>query len=340
MNGHQMIAWGLVAVGAGLTFACSAAEIAGYSVNRVRLGLRVSKKDRTALTLERELAHPGRMLASLIIVTNLAGYLLAEGVSRIAEAPPDQPISPWRDVLLDVAIITPIMLILGESLPKELARVEADRLAYVFATPLRLVRTLLTWIGLLPLVMWASRKGERLAGLTSASDQAGTGEDGTLADARQRIAVLLREGVSSGGLSESQSGLVDRALALKTIRVRDELVPWDVVRVVYAGSDRASALRQIGNSPHSHFPVVDRRGGGRVIGVLRQLDLYVHPHERIEKLVKQPAALSPDMPVPEAIALIAASPARFGVVEQNGRPVGVVTAKDLFEPLTGALPDW
>lgn len=338
MTNHQMLAWGLIAAGAGLTFACSAAEIAGYSVNRVRLGLRVSRKDRSALRLERELAHPGRMLASLIIITNLAGYLLAEGVSRIAEAPPDQPASPWRDVLLDVAIITPIMLILGEALPKELARVEADRLAYVFAAPLSIARTLLTWIGVLPLVMWASRRGELLAGL-AAADQSGAKDEGNLADARQRIAVLLREGVSAGGLSESQSGLVDRALALKTIRVRDEIVPWEMVRVVHAGSDRASALRQIGNSPHSHFPVYDRRSD-RVIGVLRQLDLYVRPHERVESLVKQPAMLSPDMPVVEAIALIAASPARFGVVEQNGRPVGIVTAKDLFEPLTGELPDW
>lgn len=332
MTMNEALAWSLLVIGAGMTFACSAAEIAGYSVNRVRLGLRVAKREPRALGLDRELAKPGRMLATLILVTNAAGYLLAEGVSRLMEPAPGTTPSPWREVLLDIAIITPIMLIVGEALPKELARVEADRLAYVFAGPLSWSRTLLTWLGILPLVMWASRTGERWAGLAKAPG------DPTLADARQRIAVLLREGVSAGGLSASQSGLVDRALALKTVRVRDEMIPWDAVRTIDAASDRASALRQIGNSPHSRFPLVDRRG--RVVGVLRQIDMYVRTGERPDALSQRPAILAPDMPVVEAITRVVASPARVGIVEHQGRPIGLVTAKDLFEPLTGELPDW
>lgn len=332
MTTHEVLAWTLLLLGAGITFACSAAEIAGYSVNRVRLGLRVARREHRALLLERELAHPGRMLATLILVTNAAGYLLAEGVSRLMEPAPGTASSPWREVLLDIIIITPIMLIVGEALPKELARVEADRLAYVFARPIAWARTLLTFTGILPLVIWASRTGERWAGFKN------TAGEPSLADARQRIAVLLREGVSAGGLSASQAGLVDRALALKTVRVRDEMVPWDSVRTIDAASDRASALRQIGPSPHSRFPLVDRRG--RVVGILRQIDLYVRPGDRPDSLAQTPATLSPDMPFVEAITLVVASPARVGIVEHQGRPIGLVTAKDLFEPLTGELPDW
>ena len=164
-----MVHIGLVVVGgAGVAFA-AATEIACYSVNPVRLSIRASGGDPAARCLQGELARPDRLLAVIMLAANLFNYLLAVGVEPLLNPEVAGPVAEhtlsdeWRGVLIDIAVITPILLILGESLPKELARVHADRLAYWLARPLWFTRILATGLGALPLVMGVSRLASRLS---------------------------------------------------------------------------------------------------------------------------------------------------------------------------------
>jgi putative hemolysin len=329
MSEHAtIIGWTLLGAGLIGTFALNAAEISLYSVSRVRLSLRADAGERSAIALQKELARPGRTLATIMVAVNIMGYLLAEGLNPLVESPDG---GPWKSVIVDVLILTPLLLIVGESLPKELARVEADRIAYWAARPLAMARRILTWVGILPLVMWFSHLGERLAGLKHHDP------DASLSEPRRKLAELLKEGAAGGILSESQTTLVDRALTIRRVRVGDEMVPMAGVRTIPLDATREAALRLIGSLPHSRFPVVDTRG--RVVGVLRQIDLHLNPKASPRDLLAEPARLSPEMPVTRAIAELSMSDARMGIVESAGRPIGLVTAKDLFEPLTGELPD-
>lgn len=342
----NIIHMGLVGIGAaGVAFA-AATEIACYSVNPVRLSIRSSGGDPAARCLQGELARPDRMLAVVMLAANLFNYLLAVGIEPLlnphAPGPPDTHTlsSEWQGVLIDIAVLTPLLLIFGESLPKELARVHADRLAYWLARPLFLVRLLATGLGVLPLIMGVSRRASRLS--ARLGGPAGGSEH--LGDGRQRIALLLKEGSESGVLSESQTTLVDRALTLRKVTVRDEMIRWSKVRTLDTNMTRDEALRAVGSAPHSQFPVVDRsdKSGGRgvVVGIVRQIDLHVNPDRTPAQLMRPTTPLDPEMHVTDAVRVLASIGARVGVVEQGGRPIGMVTLRDLFEPLTGELPDW
>lgn len=348
MNGElaTLVHWTLVVAGtAGVAFA-AATEIACYSVNPVRLSIRASGGDPAALCLQGELARPDRMLAVIMLAANLFNYLLATGVEPLLSPAVEGPVAAhsfsdeWRGVLIDIAVITPLLLIFGESLPKELARVHADRLAYWLARPLWLLRHLATGLGVLPLVMGVSRLASRLS--ARLGGPAGGSEH--MGDGRQRIAILLKEGSESGVLSESQTTLVDRALTLRRVTVRDEMIRWSRVRTIDADMTREQALKAVGSEPHSQFPVVDRSaktgGRGAVVGIVRQIDLHVNPDKTPTQLMRPTTQLDPEMHVTDAVRVLAGIGARVGIVEQGGRPIGMVTLRDLFEPLTGELPDW
>ncbi|MBL8762598.1 MAG: CBS domain-containing protein, partial [Phycisphaerae bacterium] len=232
-------------------------------------------------------------------------------------------------VAFNVLIVAPLMFVFGDAMPKELFRNDADRLTYRFAWPLTWLRSLLSVTGVIPALMGIARLIERALRIPS--------DNSHIADARQRLAVLLKEG-SDGVLSASQSTLIDRALTFRSTLIGEEMIPWAQVRTLSIDWDRARLVRFASAQPSSRLPVVDSKG--RVLGVLRQIDLHTFPEAPIESLLRRPAMLSPSMGVLEALRRIQAADAPLGIVERDARLVGLVTAKDLVEPLTGELPDW
>jgi CBS domain containing-hemolysin-like protein len=319
-------AWWVVVILCVLASAlCSGMELGVYSVNRVRLDLRAARTppDTSARILRAELDKPARVLATLLISNNIVNALAAEGSTRLLGMAGH---STLVVAAITTFVLSPVLFIAGDALPKELFRVEADRLVPVLARPLRWVRVLLTLTGVVPLVQVFSTLLERVLKLPA--DAGG--------DARQRIALLLKEGVGHGVLSESQVTLVDRALAFHGVRVADEMTPWSDVKVLPLSGERSRLLEIIGTSRHAHFPSVDR--SGKVAGVIQQLDLYTQTKKSTQELVITVPRVRPSTPAREALAQLRQKRARLAIVEDaSGRPLGIVTAKDLVEPLTGEL---
>ena len=86
-------------------------------------------------------------------------------------------------------------------------------------------------------------------------------------------------------------------------------------------------------------------GGARgastgVVGVIDQIEMHTTPGASVAELVRPVVRLKKTTRVREALLLLREHNARVGVVEDDhGRPLGIVTAKDLVEPLTGELSD-
>jgi CBS domain containing-hemolysin-like protein len=317
--------WSLLVLAVGASALCSGLEVGGYSLNRVRLDLRAARTppDPDARVLLSELRQPARLLATLLICNNIVNAIAAEAASSILQA---GAYSAVAIAIINTLVLGPILFILGDAAPKEVFRVESDRLTPLFARSIKGVRIALTLLGVLPLVQFLSHLLERALKLPLDS----------AADARQRIAQLLKEGASHGVLSESQVSLLDRALMFGTIAVRDEMVAWEKVMVLPASAERSRVLDLVAGSAHAFFPVVDRQG--RVIGAIRHLDLYTQTRKSPQELVLPVPRIKPEASARDALAGLRTHKARIAIVEDAwGKPVGIVSAKDLVEPLTGEL---
>lgn len=306
---------------------CSGIETGLYSLNRIRLDLRAKRvpADGPAKTIQSELAVAPRAIATLLIGNNIFQFFGAVAITSFFES---AAFSEQKVFVLSNILIAPILFVLAEAFPKELFRVEADRLTYTYAYPLSTGRRLLTWTGILPLIR----------GVRTAVERAFRLDSDDFVEPRQRIAQLLKEGAGHGVLSESQVSLLDRAMLLRGVTVADEMVPWSRVRAVPVEAGRAALRRIIGRSVHARLPVVDKTG--RVVGVLRQIDLHLDPHATPASLILPPVRFQRGTRVREALVQIRDSESKLGIVEDGrGVPLGIVTAKDLVEPLTGELAD-
>lgn len=321
--------WAMVVVGLGGSALCNGVELGTYSLNRVRLDLRANRRppDARAVVLRDEVSKPDRFLATILIFTNLFGYVSSVGVTQLLT---HAGYSDGLTVAINFAVLAPTIFIWADCVPKELFRLEADRLTYRLAGFVRWLRLIATGTGVLWVISGVARLVERATGLHR--------DAAHMSDARQRLAGLLKEGASGGALTEHQATLLERALVFGRATVESEMVPWSKVRPIGAEWERARVINAVAGLNHARFPVVDRTG--RVVGVLRQLDLALWPQKTLGDLMSPAARLTPRMPVTDALSEMHRVGAGLAVVESDGKPVGLVTTKDLVEPLTGDLPDF
>ncbi len=323
----EFFLWLLVALaGLSLSSIFSGTETGVYSVNRLRLAVRAgaTPPDRRAQRLKREIDHPERLIATLLIGNNAANYAGSLGLTALLVL---AGLEEWAVITVNAAVLTPVLFVIGETIPKDLFREEADRLTPRLALPLAVFRMLATVTLLLPVVMLVAGAMQRAIG----------GQRIETIQQRQRIGALLKEAGSGGVLSAEQASLIDRALVVGEMPIASVMIPWN--RVHRIGAEwrmprvQQSAVKASGAS-QTRMPVVDRRGG--VIGLARTIDVALAPEEGSgASLAKSAVMIDAGDTVRHALRLFAERDIRCAVVTADGKPVGLASYDDLLGPLLG-----
>ena len=307
----------------------SGLETGAYSLNRVRLEIYHHQQERAALILRWLLDRPTVLLTTLLIGNNITNYL---GTGALAVILDGYGFSDWQAVILNTLIVTPMLFVFGETLPKDLFAAHADWLMYRLTRVLEWSRRLFTWTGLVPLIGGITRV---LMSRMSSDGNAGPFHP------RRQVEVLVKESVGYGLLSDDQSAMVARVLDLGNRRVRDEMTRWAQVQTVNIQDD-ADALWDLANrTSRTRFPVLEE---GRVVGILNIMDVLRCGREHCPSVreVMQPIVQLPaSMPLRRGLTELQRRKAALAVVmDAQNEPVGLVTVKDLVEPVTGELVRW
>ncbi|MBZ0172644.1 MAG: CNNM domain-containing protein [Phycisphaerales bacterium] len=299
----------------------SGVETGFYCLSRVRLDIRLSDPhDGPARRVRAELADTGRLLTTILLGNNVCNYMGTLGVTALLEG---AGLSDGLTVALQVVVLTPLLLVFGESLPKEVFRLNADVLPYRMVPVVTLSRWLATATLVLPVLSLVTKGLTRWLG----GDQSPLESGG-----RRRLMHLLEESAHSGAISGVQGALAERALAFERATVREVMSPWSSVARIGAETSRDRATEIAVRGGQSWLPLTDRRG--RVVGVVHALDVLAGDDD-LRDAGLEPARLSPDEPVRRAVGRLAESGPGIAIVEVDGRPVGLVAEHDLVMPLIG-----
>lgn len=325
MSTTELIFWiALAFVCVGLSALMSGMETGVYGLNMVRLHIRAGRRDgsresRRARSLLAEVEPLERVLAAILIGNNAANYAGAIAISAALSA---TNLSEWGVVIVNAAVLTPLLFIFGETLPKDTFRASADRLLPPLAGVLRALRLGLTATLALPVV--------RLFGLGVSRVFAGADAE-AVATARGRLLALLLEGRRSGALSTAQTNLVERAGLLRRRRVEKIMTPWTEVATLGEHRPRAQIHEALRTHRRRTYPVVDRRG--RVLGLVDGARVWLEPDAPIAALMTPAVFIPPDRRLIDALADLRRVGARRAIVGTAENPLGVVVERDLLKPL-------
>lgn len=330
MTVGQMILTYTLAIGGILTCGLFAGLETGiYSLNRVRLHILEHQNNRSARIISKLMANSASLLAALLIATNIATNIATSSIGNLLEA---AGCTHVQIVLYDVLLLTPLLFVFAETLPKDLFSVHADRFVYPFARFLLLIKWLLMITGILPLVTFMGTLTMKLLG--GSSKQAAF-------HPRVHVATLFREGVGYGLLSDEQSALTGRVLRLAQRTVDDEMTPWEDVITLPSDATTDTLWEYAGRSSISRYPVVNPAGD--VLGMVSLHEALMNDRQMcppVSEMLQSLPEMDASVPVRVALRKLQDTRSAMGLIRHNGKPVGIVTVKDLVEPITGELASW
>lgn len=348
----------------------SGSETGFYSLSRLRLEGDVQAGRRMASLVQRLVRDERGLLITILIGNNLMLELVTtfgdEWLQEVVGVP-----SSYRELLL-TAVLTPLVFIFAELVPKDLFRRRPHSLLGWTAPLVAVCRVAFLPVAL-PLRL-ASSLVERILGVPQAALHALEG--------RVQILEVLEEGAKSGALAPHAQQLMTNVLELRAKRVDSVLIPWEQVLKVDLTEGVAGATERLAGSDFSRLPVVGSLG--QVVGYLHVLDVLARragfppsadapaPGADVDIPANPPAGvqwvrsvgpwmegegpggpvlpdpgllrpllvLTPETTVDRALAILRAEGQRAALVGAPDRPLGWVTLKDLVEEISGELGGW
>ncbi len=299
----------------------SGLETGIYSVSRVKVYFQ-EKKDNKVQKLAKILSKPQEMVTTTLVGNNISHYLCSFATTHmILSFAFPQP------ELMATILLTPILFIFADMVPKELFRRKADEWMSYFVPFLRC-----TFILFFPLVYFLLFIGKVLSFLLGQ-------KPGQVQITRQKIRWYLLE---KGGLSSHLIMWVENLFRLEEKKIFQVMKPARQVICFESDMKREEVLALIRRHGYSRYPLVRRKGRRvQVIGVVHVFSILFASEEQpfsLENLAKTPIFLEPELSVSEGLRRIQVGAAPMGIVKtQDGRFLGIVTIKDFMEEFVGVL---
>ncbi len=300
-------------------------EMVLVSADRHRLKERALRGESGAKLALSMLTEPDRVLATTLTTTNLF-IVLGSVIATSHFLPLFGKYAEW----VSVCAYTPLVIVLGQVVPKSFARQRADRLVAAAARVIRFAQVLLY-----PLVTAGSFVARVIAmpfggvlplrGLVT----------------REELVLMLK--MTHGGGSDVESHervMVRRAFHFGETRVFDVYRPLPQVAALPEGASCREAALAAAKSGYSRYPVYRDRVD-QVVGYLHVLDIAGSPPDAsILPFLRKPLFVPELMPLDELLRSFREARSSFAVVvDEFGGVSGIVTAEDVVEEVVGEIED-
>jgi magnesium and cobalt exporter, CNNM family len=304
----------------------AAAEIALVSANRRRLHHQAEEGHRGALLALRLLSRPEYFLANTLL-----GAYMAAAVNTVLVTAFFLGLFGGRAEIPVMIVLPPVILILGEIIPKSIGRQQATRLAERLAPVLWVVSWIMypiTWLfsGLSRgiLLIAGVRKAAHLPFIT-----------------REDLRLVVAKSGPEMDLEGKERLFIHRILQFSLRTVKEVMVPLVRVTAISDALTIDQAQEEFRSTRFSRLPVYHRRIDN-LIGVLHSFDLLGEEHrERPIRPLIRPVKYVPEL---KKIDRLLAEMQRDGshlavVVDEYGGAVGLVAIEDLLEEIVGEIAD-
>lgn len=304
----------------GVSFLCSIAEAVLLSVTPSYVAALDKEDDTSAGQLLHELkSDVDRPLAAILSLNTIAHTVGAAGVGAQAQIVFDS-----LPVAVASAVLTLLILVLSEIIPKTLGAVHWRKLAPNTGRTLRV----LIWL-MYPFVLLS----QVITDLLSRD----TGENSI---SRREITALADLGVEAGIFEEEESRILKNLFRFGSLRVEDIMTPRTVLFTLSADMTVGEAIERHDDFRFSRIPVY-RENRDDITGYVLKNDILIHAaREELERPLvefERDILMVPEsLPLPKLFERLLDRLEHIALVmDEYGGVAGVVTMEDVVETLLG-----
>ena len=316
----------------------SASEISFNASNKMRLKKAADGGSRSAALAYRISEDFTTALSAILIGNNLANIAASTAATVIAMnllLTMKALNSDGMASLVSTVVMTLIILIFGEIVPKIIAKNNADAAVRVFAWPTRI----LTWI-LYPLVWLVMRLINLLSGLWGKDDE----DAPTVTE--EELSSIIETVEEEGVIDEDKSELLQSAIDFRDTTVEEIMTPR-IDMLAFDIADPPEKIEELVNeSRYSRLPVYED-SIDNIIGILYLNHYYKKLTDDgadasfdLRELLMKPCFIHKTMKLPAALSLLRERKTHLAiVVDEFGGTLGLVTMEDILEELVGDIWD-
>ena len=304
----------------------SGAEIALITADKVKLRHRAENATRRQRAILSFLENPGELIS-----TSLVGTSICVVLSTVIATLTFVQRFPGQAELLSLAVMTPLILIFGEIVPKSIFQNYADRLAPAAIRALWVFRTL--FYPVIALGSWLSNLLLRMLGLEQENRALMT---------REELSLLLRLPGREGAdrITADERRMVSRIFDFKETTVDDVMLPLSEVTAMPVTATLDEVAEEIADKQHTRLPLYRERLD-QIVGIVHAFDvLRAKGNEQVCDLCRPAIFVPESQPAVDTLVRLQREGQQLAVVvDEYGGATGIVTVEDILEEIVGEIDD-
>ena len=290
--------------------------MAFVSANKIRMREKADSGNAAAKKIVGLQEIPHHFLTAILIGNNvvniLATVLATYGLERQFGIN-----NEW----LVTAIVAPVLIIFGETVPKDYCRLKSQNFLLKYAGPLNFF---------VKLFKFPSKIVQRM--IVFFMGPLGAAVDQSIFVSEREFRVLIEESTRSGVLDQHEKKLIDTILDFERIHVDSVMTPVDKVTKVEI-SEHAGKVKEIARQSHTRMVLVYEEIPTLIVGMIYVFDLLFDAGEEdgLKKYLRSPIFLSKNTSIEKAFLTLQEKRQSFAVVTDAAHEVmGVVPLDKLF----------
>ncbi|MDP7579282.1 MAG: hemolysin family protein [SAR202 cluster bacterium] len=311
----------------------SSSETAYFSLQKTRIAHLVNTDVPGARRVARMIEEPERLLSTILLGNNLVNIAFAAIITvTVASLLSDD--QAGTAILVATAIGTTIILVFGEILPKSVAFRNSERVAFMFARPLKFIEILL--LPLVVILQWIGRSTNSAFSDNSSAPTPFVTED--------EFRTLIDVGEAEGSLDPEEAEMLESVFRFGDKQVREVMSPRTEIISIERGATLGGFLAVYENSPHTRFPVF-KGTPDNLVGILSSKDILKAmcsrdiPHsEPITDRIRDAYFVPETKRIAELFDELRRTGNQLALaVDEFGGISGLVTLKRLLEEVAGRV---
>ena len=303
----------------------SAAETSFSSLNRVKIkALANSGNKRAQATLKLDEKF------SKLLTTILIGNTIVNVVSASLATVYFSNIFKHNGVAISSVVMTLVIMIIGEILPKNIAKIMPEKFALTITPVLNLLIFIFT-----PLTLIFNLLEKSLDKLSNNADDTYSTEE---------FITMVEEANEDGDMEDHEADLITNALEFNDLDVGEIYTPRiDIVSVDIEETTIEEIEVLYRDSGFSRLPVY-KDSIDNIIGVLHEKDFYYHlfyeKSTNITDILQDVIYTSPQVKISSLLKQFQKSKSHMAIVcDEYGGTEGIITMEDILEELVGEIYD-
>lgn len=320
----------------------AASEMAIVSCNKHKIRALAEDGNKRAVSLERLLDQPNKMLSTIQVVITLAGFLSSASASvgmsdQVGALLESVGISHGKEISIVIItlLLSYVTLVLGELYPKRVALAHPESIALKVVNLVVLMSVLTK-----PFVWLLSKSVELLLKITGQNK--GDSEDEY---SEEEILTILSMGQSRGKIKEEGTKMIKSVFDFDDKYSYEIMTPRTEVFMIDLDDDKEVYMGDLLKLSHSRIPVCEKTVDN-ILGVLhikdfvRQAQVVGFENVDIRAILRKPYLVPETKKIDELFVGLKEAETNLAIlIDEYGGFSGIATVEDIVEEVMGEIMD-